>query len=87
MAFRSLTHGRALRYAGAPRAASYTTSGDTAAQITAKSTFPASNEQKLRSWQTVDAVCQGPVLHLALNCANLEPNKLVIRWMSAYANA
>jgi len=26
----SLTHGRALRYAGAPRAASYTTSGDTA---------------------------------------------------------
>ena len=51
--------------------------------ITAKSTFPASDKQKLRSWQTVDAVCQGPVLNPAQNCANLPPNRPVIRWMSA----
>ncbi|MEI6533967.1 MAG: hypothetical protein WCN98_01405 [Verrucomicrobiaceae bacterium] len=35
------------------------------------------------TWQTVDAVCQGPVLHPAQDCANLGPNKPVIRWMSA----
>ena len=34
------------------------------------------------AWQTVDAVCQGPVLHPAPNCTNRRPNRPVIRWMS-----
>ena len=37
------------------------------------------------AWQTVGAVCQGPFLHTAQNCANLQPNRPVIRWMSVHA--
>ena len=47
-----------------------------------KSTFPASNAQASRLWRIADAICQGPALQLLPVCANLSPNRPVIRWIS-----